>query len=140
MLRVLDSPPPVAIGVVCIRGFEEIERLPIPSISDCMHAELKVVLDGEPGRLGQLFKGNGRETGAVSEILVGLQQPRAVCAKRAIDCLLDRSDREEPVARAHGTNVGQGFREVLVAVSHHDPQPQAQAALLRQRLQHHDLF
>ena len=78
--------------------------------------------------------GSMHEPGAARQVGVGLEQPRAVRAQRAVDLPLDRAHRQIVVAVADRAVARRAARSSAPFVGrrrHHDPQPHRQLALAR---------
>ena len=95
-----------------------------------MNAQLKAVLERQPGRLLDVGNRCRIPAGVARLVGVGLEQPRAARAERAVDGLLDRADSEEAVAVIDRLVLGEVPGKCLVANAQHHPQPVADRAFV----------
>ena len=100
----LDAPADVLlVGVRLERRLEDVEGLAVGAIADRVDAELVAVLHRE---LRGFLDGRHRRRvvpGRVGLVGVGLEQPGAARAERAVDRVLDRADGEKAVCRSRSS-------------------------------------
>ena len=135
VLRVLHPPPKTLQVRVGHKGtLEDVQGFPIGAVADGVDAELKPVLGRKARGLVDLGHRRGLQPCTRGEVVVGLEEPRAVGPQRAVDGLLDGPHGEAVIpVPDHAVRV-QLVSQLLVGGPEHDPHPDLQGAVVHHLL------
>ncbi len=130
------------IAVARERLLVDVEHLAVGAIADGVHRELVAVAHRELGPAADLLDRLEHEAAAARQVGVGLEQPGAVRAERAVDLTLDRAHHQVVVGPGGRAVGGEPPIEVSGASrsrrTHHHVEPHRQRALVLESAQEVD--
>ncbi len=133
VLGVLDAPAQVRLVRVGLVGaLINVQHLAVGAVADGVHAQLVVVLQGQPRRLFECIHRARVQSGARGQVGVGLEQPGAVRPQRPVHRNLDRPDGQPVIAVADQAIPGQQLGKPRVGLANHDVEPHAQRPVVHQ--------
>jgi hypothetical protein len=92
VLRMFDPPSEIVFGRIGLeRLLEDIQRLAVCPIANCVHAQLVIIGDCQARRFCDVGNAGGVQAGALGLVAVRLEQPRSARTERTIDLPLDRA-------------------------------------------------